>query len=80
MPFKIFILIAGVAEIPVWQFTAAVFTARFIRYFGQGLLAVWYGDAAFAFLRANAGRIGLGLAAIALVVGVIIALTRRRRR
>lgn len=80
MPFKIFILIAGVAEIPVWQFTAAVFIARFIRYFGQGLLAVWYGEAAFAFLRANAAPIGLGLAAFALVAGVIVAFTRRRRR
>jgi membrane protein YqaA with SNARE-associated domain len=79
MPFKIFILIAGVAEIPVLQFTAAVFTARFIRYFGEGLLAVWYGQAAFAFMRANAGRIGLALAALALVIGVIVMLLRRRR-
>src|SRR5262252_7083277 len=79
MPFKIFILIAGVAEIPAWQFTVALFAARFVRYFGQGLLAVWYGDAAFAFLRANAGRIGLGLAVAALVIGVIVILVRRRR-
>ena len=79
MPFKIFVLIAGVAEIPVWQFTIAVFAARFIRYFGEGLLAVWYGEAAFAFLRANAGRIGLGLAAAALVIGVIVVLLRRRK-
>ncbi len=80
MPFKIFILIAGVAEIPVVQFTAAVFTARFIRYFGEGLLAVWYGQAAFAFMTANAGRIGLSLAALALVIGVLVMLVRRRRR
>ncbi len=79
MPFKIFILVAGVAEIPVAQFIAAVFAARFIRYFGEGLLAVWYGQAAFAFLRAHAGRIGLTLAGLALVVGVIVILLRRRR-
>jgi membrane protein YqaA with SNARE-associated domain len=79
MPFKIFILIAGVAEIPVWQFTVGLFAARFVRYFGQGLLAVWYGEAAFAFIRANAGRIGLGLAVAALVIGVAVILVRRRR-
>jgi membrane protein YqaA with SNARE-associated domain len=80
MPFKIFILIAGVAEIPVWQFSAAVFVARFIRYFGEGLMAVWYGEAAFAFLRANAGEIGLALAGTALVVGALVMLLRRRGR
>jgi membrane protein YqaA with SNARE-associated domain len=79
MPFKIFILIAGVAEIPVWQFTVAVFVARFIRYFGEGLLAVWYGDAAFAFLSANAGRIGLALSIVVLVIGAVVILWRRRK-
>jgi len=79
MPFKIFILIAGVAEIPVWQFTVAVFVARFIRYFGEGLLAVWYGDAAFAFLSANAGRIGLALSLVVLVIGAVVTLWRRRK-
>jgi membrane protein YqaA with SNARE-associated domain len=79
MPFKIFILIAGVAEIPVWQFTVAVFAARFIRYFGEGLLAVWYGDAAFAFLSANAGRIGLALSVVVVVIGAIVILVRRRK-
>jgi len=79
MPFKIFILIAGVAEIPVWQFTVAVFVARFIRYFGEGLLAVWYGDAAFAFLSANAGRIGLALSIVVLVIGAVVTLWRRRK-
>lgn len=79
MPFKIFILIAGVAEIPAWQFTVAVFAARFVRYFGEGLLAVWYGEAAFRFLSANAGTIGLTLSGIALVAGVIVILLKRRR-
>ena len=78
-PFKIFVLLAGVAEIPVLQFTAALFIARFIRYFGEGLLAIWYGDRAFAFLKANAGPFGLALAAIALVIGAVVVFARRRR-
>jgi len=79
MPFKIFILIAGVAGIPVLQFSVAVAAARFVRYFGEGLLAVWYGDAAFSFLRANAGEIGLTLAGAALVIGLAVILLRRRK-
>jgi membrane protein YqaA with SNARE-associated domain len=79
MPLKIFILIAGVAEIPVWQFSAGLFVARFVRYFGEGLLAVWYGEAAVAFLKANAGRIGLLLAGVALVVGLAVIMIRRRK-
>lgn len=79
MPLKIFILIAGVAGIPVWQFSAALFVARFVRYFGEGLLAVWYGEAAFAFLKAKAGKIGLLLAGLALVVGLAVITFRRRK-
>jgi membrane protein YqaA with SNARE-associated domain len=79
-PFKIFVLLAGVAAVPVWQFTAAVFTARFIRYFGEGLLAVYYGDAAMEFVKAHTKEAGLGLAALALVGGVAwIAWNKRKR-
>jgi membrane protein YqaA with SNARE-associated domain len=80
-PFKIFVLLAGVAAVPIWQFAVAVFTARFIRYFGEGLLAVYYGDAAGDFVRAHAKEIGLGLAALALVGGgAWIAWQRRKAR
>src|SRR5213078_3083674 len=68
-PFKIFVLLAGVAAIPVWQFVTAIFVARVIRYGGEGLLAVWYGDQAFAFLHAHAKAAGLWLALAALVLG-----------
>ena len=53
-PFKIFILLAGVAAIPVWQFAAAVFIARMVRYGGEGLLAVLYGERAVGFLNEHA--------------------------
>jgi membrane protein DedA with SNARE-associated domain len=80
-PFKIFVLLAGVAAIPVWQFATAVFIARFIRYFGEGLLAVYYGEQAAAFLEQHARETGLWLAGIALVLGgAWILFTRRRRR
>src|SRR5258708_34892332 len=34
-PFKIFVLLAGVAAIPAWQFVTAIFIARLIRYGGE---------------------------------------------
>jgi len=79
-PFKIFVLLAGVAAVPTWQFITAIFAARFIRYFGEGLLAMYYGDHAITYLQSHGKEIGLGLAAAALVGGVAwIALKRRKR-
>jgi membrane protein YqaA with SNARE-associated domain len=77
-PFKIFVLLAGVAAIPAWQFATAIFVARVIRYGGEGLLAVWYGDRAFTFLQEHAGPIGFGLAGAALVFGIIWIAWQRR--
>jgi LPXTG-motif cell wall-anchored protein len=74
------VLLAGVAAVPVWQFTAAVFTARFIRYFGEGLLAVYLGDEAGVFIQAHAQEVGLGLAALALAGGVGWILWQRRKK
>src|SRR5215510_10974022 len=42
-PFKVFVLLAGVAGISVQSFVIAIAVGRGIRYFGEGLLAVWYG-------------------------------------
>lgn len=78
-PFKIFVLLAGVAAVPIWQFIAAVFTARFIRYFGEGLLAVWYGDQAGAFIKEHTAEAGLILAGLALAGGVAWILWSRRK-
>lgn len=79
-PFKIFILLAGVAAIPLWQFTAAVFIARFIRYGGEGLLAVFYGERAAGFLKDHAKEAGLWLSGIALVLGLAWILFKRWRQ
>jgi membrane protein YqaA with SNARE-associated domain len=78
-PFKIFILLAGVAAIPVWQFVTAILIARGIRYGGEGLLAAWYGERAFAFLHEHARQVGLLLAAAALIVGGGWIVWQRRR-
>ena len=43
-PFKIFVLLAGVAGISAPRFVMAIAIGRGLRYFGEGLLAVRYGD------------------------------------
>jgi len=44
-PFKIFVLLAGVAAIPVWPFAAAIFIAAFHPLRRRGTSwAVYYGD------------------------------------
>ena len=62
MPFKIFVLAAGVAGVGPTSFLVAATIGRGIRYFGEGLLALWYGEAAIVFLRNNAHTVGLVVA------------------
>jgi hypothetical protein len=41
-----------------------------VRYFGEALLAVWYGERAAQFLRDNARPVSVGLAAAVLAGGL----------
>jgi len=49
-PFKVFVIAAGALEMPVQVFTLGLLAARAIRFFGEGYLAVRYGDQAGHFL------------------------------
>ena len=77
-PFKVFVLLAGVAGIGVPRFAAAIAIGRSIRYFGEGLLAVWYGDAALAFLREHGRLVSLVVVAL-LAVGLAAYIWWHRR-
>ena len=70
VPFKPFVLIAGIARVRPLEFLLAVGLGRGVRYFGEGLLAVWYGERAAVFIRDNAREVSLGIAAVVLVVGL----------
>ncbi len=65
-PFKIFVLLSGVAEIGMTQFTIAIAIGRGVRYFVEGLLAVWYGDRAIAFIHENGTTVSLAAVAVLL--------------
>jgi membrane protein YqaA with SNARE-associated domain len=80
MPFKLFVLLAGAARVSPWKFGAAVVIGRGIRYFGQGYLAVLYGEQAVALVRENGTAVGVGLAILAVVLGVIYYWVTTRRQ
>lgn len=77
-PFKIFVLMAGVAEVPLRTFITAMAIGRGVRYFGLGIMALLWGDAALSFLQQNGRRVALGLGLVVLVGGISWMLWRKR--
>jgi membrane protein YqaA with SNARE-associated domain len=52
-PFKVFVIAAGALEMPLRSFVLGLLLARGFRFFGEGFLAVRYGDQASHFLLAH---------------------------
>ncbi len=52
-PFKLFVISAGVFEIPVWRFVLAVAVGRSFRYFLEGYLAVQVGQHAMDWMKSH---------------------------
>lgn len=77
-PFKIFVLMGGVANIPLPTFIWAIALGRGVRYFGEGLLAVLYGKAALDYIHRNGRTVGVVLAVLVLAGGVAYYLWKRR--
>jgi membrane protein YqaA with SNARE-associated domain len=78
-PFKIFVLAAGVARVSTRDFLIAVGIGRGTRYFGEGLLALWYGERAANFLKENARTTGAVAAIVVLILGLVWIWWRNRR-
>jgi membrane protein YqaA with SNARE-associated domain len=69
MPFKLFVLLSGVAGVARLPFIAAVATGRGLRYGGEAYLATLYGEEVLSFIKNNAFEWALPvLAAILLPV------------
>ena len=79
MPFKIFVLAAGVSGMSPLDFFTAVGLGRSIRFFGIGLLALWKGAQAIEWVHENAARVGLALALL-IAIGAAITVWRRSGR
>ena len=66
-PFKIFVVAAGVFEVPLLSFISAITLARLIRYFGIGYLAIRYGANALPYLAAHKWQV------TAVAIGLVVA-------
>ncbi|MPY88096.1 MAG: hypothetical protein GEU99_09250 [Luteitalea sp.] len=78
-PFKLFVLLSGVMRVKLRDFVTAVLVGRGLRYFGEGLLAFYYGAQAIEFLKAN-GRMASLVAVAVFLTGVGAYLLWRRSR
>lgn len=76
-PFKIFVLMSGVARMPWLGFLVIVSISRGIRYFIAGFLAIRYGDQAIDLLRHFGQPVFSVLLLVLLVTGVAYAVWRR---
>jgi membrane protein YqaA with SNARE-associated domain len=79
-PFKLFVLLAGVANVRPLQFVLAVGVARGARYLALGTLAVLYGDVAMEVIRTKGRDVALVVVAVLLLAGIAWAVWRRRPR
>ena len=79
VPFKVFVLLAGAAAVSPVRFGVAVAVGRGIRYFGQGYLAVLYGEQAAEFMKTHGTAIGIGLALTAVLIAAVVVMLRKRR-
>lgn len=77
-PFKLFVITAGVFRLSVVRFAVAVAIGRAFRFFFEGFLAVRYGEQAGELLKQNYPAVGLGIAALIVVVFVARGLLKRR--
>jgi membrane protein YqaA with SNARE-associated domain len=77
-PFKPFVLLAGVAEISATKFTTAILIGRGARYLIEGLLALWYGERAIAYLREHGLQVGL-IAVVLVLAGFLVYLRWPRK-
>jgi membrane protein YqaA with SNARE-associated domain len=80
MPFKIFVLAAGVSGMSTVEFLVAVSLGRGARFFGIGLLALWKGQAAVEWLHQNTGKAGMIVAVVLLVGAAAYFWWKARRR
>jgi membrane protein YqaA with SNARE-associated domain len=76
-PFKLLVLLSGAAGMHPAAFVTAVTLGRGVRYFGQGLLAVEFGDEAAAWLSTHGTELVLVVLGVSLVAALVWFLRRR---
>src|SRR6185436_1829066 len=79
LPFKIFVATAGTLEYPRWKFLLTVMLARSLRYYVEGILAVFYGRRVLLFFRDN-GVVIISIVATIGLIGFLIYMFINRRK
>jgi membrane protein YqaA with SNARE-associated domain len=79
-PFKVFVLLAGLAGIRPAPFTIGIAIGRGFRFGLEGWLAYRYGSQATQYISDNLATVSSAVAGLVLLVGVIVILMRNRRR
>ena len=79
LPFKIFVATAGTLEYPRWKFLLTVMLARSLRYYVEGILAVFYGRRVLIFFKDN-GLVIISIVATIGLIGVLIYMFINRRK
>src|SRR5690349_3006074 len=79
LPFKIFVATAGALEYPRWKFLLTVMIARSVRYYVEGILAVFYGRRVLLFIRDN-GLVIVSIVATLVLIGLGVYILLKRRK
>lgn len=80
MPFKIFVATAGALEYPRWRFVITIMIARSLRYYVEGVLAIFYGALVLEYLKEHGLVIVGGVALLCLLGFGGYALFKRGKR
>jgi membrane protein YqaA with SNARE-associated domain len=78
-PFKIFLITAGVFRMKVPRFLIAIAIGRSLRFILEGWLAVSYGEQAMDIFKRHYPKIGLGAAAVVIIIFLVNKLLSRRQ-
>jgi membrane protein YqaA with SNARE-associated domain len=78
-PFKLFVLLAGVAEVRPLAFVVSIAVARGLRYLVIGALSVRYGDSALEMIREHGRETAIWVALLILAAGFAWWLLKRSR-
>jgi membrane protein YqaA with SNARE-associated domain len=78
LPFKIFVATAGALEYPRWKFLVTVMIARSLRYYVEGILAVYFGRRVLIFMKDNGLVIISIVATVLLIAAVVYFLIKQR--
>jgi membrane protein YqaA with SNARE-associated domain len=79
LPFKIFVATAGALEYPRWKFLLTVMIARSLRYYVEGILAVYYGRRVLLFMKDN-GLVIVSIVGTLVLIALVVYLVVKQRR